>query len=98
MADEASYHGTVLLLNPGLVVAAVGSGPGELDAAVGAVCDQRFVDERAVVIGVDAKDGKGQLLRDGLQPLHNQRLLPGQEGYRFGPASANVGCDQTVDE
>ena len=59
MADEASHHGTVLLLNLRLVVAAVRSGTGELDASIGAVLDQRFVDEHAVVVGVNAEDGKG---------------------------------------
>ena len=49
MADEAPYHGAILLLDPGLVVAAVRPRPGELDATVGAVLDQRLVDERAVV-------------------------------------------------
>ena len=39
MVNEAPYHGTVLLLNLGLVVAAVRPGTGELDAATGAVLD-----------------------------------------------------------
>ena len=56
MADEPPHHGTILLLDPGLVVAAVRSRPGELDTAVDAVPDQRLVDERAVVDRVDAID------------------------------------------
>ena len=67
MADEAAQHVAVLLLNPCLIIAAVCSGPGELDAALGAVPDQRLVDERAVVVGVDASDGERQPLPDGFQ-------------------------------
>ena len=49
MTDETAYHGAILLLDPGLVVATVRPGPGELDAMVGTVLDQRLVDEHAVV-------------------------------------------------
>ena len=61
MADEAAHHVAVLLLNPCLVIAAVRSGPGELDAVVSGVPDRRLVDERTVIVGVDAADGKGSL-------------------------------------
>ena len=53
MTDETAYHGTIFLLDPNLVVAAVRPGPGELDAMVGTVLEQCLVDERAVVIRVD---------------------------------------------
>ena len=101
MTDEAKYHGTILPLDPGLVVAAVRPRPGELDAMVGTVLDHRLVDERAVVtrsafIRVDTPDGEGQPLPDGSQSLHNQRLLPGQEGDGFGPAGTDVGGYQAV--
>ena len=64
MADETPYYGTILLLDPGLVVATVRPRPGELDAMVGTVLDQRLVDERAVVIHsalvrVDTPDAEG---------------------------------------
>ena len=64
MADEAPYHGAILLLDPGLVVATVRPRPGELDAMVGTVLDHRLVDERAVVvhsafIRVDTPDAEG---------------------------------------
>ena len=58
MTDETAYHGTILLLDPGLIVATVCPGPGELDTAIDAVLDQRLVDERAVVIRVDTTDAK----------------------------------------
>ena len=98
MTDETAYHGTILLLDPSLVVTAVSPGPGELDTAIDAVLDQRLVDERAVVIRVDTTDAKRQPLPDGFQSLHNQGLLLGQEGNGFGPPGADVGGDQAVDE
>ena len=77
MTDEVAGHGAVLLLNPGLVVLAVGPGPGELDAPLSAVVGESFVgesfvgesivDEYAVVVRVDAFDWEGQLSPDGLQ-------------------------------
>ena len=74
----------------------VGPGTRELDASIGAVLGQGVVDELAV--GVNAEDGKGQLLGDGLQPNHHQRLLSGQQGYRLGLTGAHVGGHQAVDE
>ena len=50
MTDVVADHRPVLLLNPGLVVLAVRPGTGELDAPLGAVLGERFVDEYAVVV------------------------------------------------
>ena len=80
MADEASHHGPVLLLNPGPIVAAVGSGTGELNASIAAVLGEGCVDEHAVVVRVNAADREGQLFGDGLQPSHHQGLRSGQQG------------------
>ena len=83
MADEAAHHVAVLLLDPGLIVAAVRSGARELDVVIGAVPDQRLVDECAVVVRVDAANGERQPLPDGFQSFHNQGLLLGQQGERL---------------
>ena len=68
---------------------------------VGAVLDQRLVDERAVVIHsafirVDTPDGEGQPLSDGSQSRNYQGVLPGQEGHGFGPAGTDVDGYQAV--
>ena len=42
MTDEVADHGAVLLLDPGLVVLAVGPGLGELDAPLGAVLGEEY--------------------------------------------------------
>ena len=103
MTGETPYDGAILLLDPGLVVATVRPGPRELDAMAGAVPDHRLVDEHAVVIHsalirVDTPYGEGQPLPDGFQSRHDQGLLPGQQGYGFGPAGADVGSHQAMDE
>ena len=97
MTDVVADHRAVLLLNPGLVVLAVRPGTSELDAPLGAVLDQRLVDEYAVVVRVDAFDGEGQLPCDGLQSCHHQGLLPGQQWNGLGPAGADIGGHQAVD-
>ena len=69
MADEPADYGTVLLLDPGLVVLAVGPGPGEFDAPVSAVLHQGIVDEGTIVVRVNAENREWQLPGDGLQSL-----------------------------
>ena len=64
----------------------------------GAVLDQRFVDERTVVVRVDATDVERQPPPDGLQSVHNPGLLRGQKGNGFGPAGADVGGDQAMND
>ena len=81
MADETPDHATILQLDPSLIIAAVRPGTGQLDAMTGAVLDQHFVYECAVVIRVDPANGNGQLAADGLQPFYNQGLLLGQQQY-----------------
>ena len=71
MTDEVTDHRAVLLLDPSLVVLAVRPRTDELDAPLGAVLgesfvDESFVDEYAVVVrvnafDVDAFDREGQL-------------------------------------
>ena len=78
VTQKAPDHRAILLLDPRLIVLAVGSGTGELDATVGAVLGESLVDEHAVVVRVDAQNGKGQLFGYGLQSCHDLGLLPSQ--------------------
>ena len=71
MADEASDDRLVLLLNPRLVVLAVGPGTGELYATLTAVLGEGCVDDHVVVILVNAADEEGQLPPDGLQSCNH---------------------------
>ena len=63
MTDEVADHRAVLLLNPGLVVLAVRPGTGELDAPLGAVLGDGFVDEYAVIARTDVRSRLALALR-----------------------------------
>ena len=68
MTDAVADHRAVLLLDPGLVVLAVGPRTGELDAPFSAVLGESIVDEYAVIVRVDAFDWEGQLSPDASSP------------------------------
>ena len=98
VAGEPADYRTVLLLDPCLVVLAVGPGAGELDSPVGTVLHQGLVDKDAVVVRIDPEDRERQLPGDGLQALDHQGLLPGQQGNCLRPSRADVGGHQAVDK
>ena len=74
-SDEAAYYRTVFLLYPRLVVLAVRTRAGELDASLLAATEQLLVDEHAIVVGVDATDRDREDARDRFQPRNHQGLL-----------------------
>jgi hypothetical protein len=45
---------SILLINPGLIILLILAGSGEHDLLLPTVRSQRFVDERPIVVGVDA--------------------------------------------
>ena len=75
VTNEPAHHGAVLLLDPSLVITAVRPGTGEFDPLLTGPLKQGFVDEGAVVVGVNAPDGKGQLPPDGFQACQDQGSL-----------------------
>ena len=68
MSDEAAYHRAVLLLYPCLVILAVRSRPGELDAPILTVTDKGLVYEHAVVVRVYAADRYRKTLEMASRP------------------------------
>ena len=74
VAQESADYRAILLLNPSLIILPGRSGTGELDAPVGAVPGEGIADEHAVVVGVDAEDGEGQLSRRLLPVLPPPRI------------------------
>ena len=72
VSHEPAHYGAILLLDIGLVIAAVSPGTGEFDPLPGGPLQQGLVDEGAVVVGVNAPDGKGQLALDGFQARKDQ--------------------------
>ena len=93
VTNEPAHHGPVLLLDIRLVIAAVGPGTGELDPLLRCPRQQGLVDEGAIVVGVNATDGKGQLPPDGFQARQDQGLVPGQQRDGLGLAGADAGCN-----
>ena len=100
IADEAAHDGSVLLLNPGLVVLAVRPGAGELDS--------RSLHQPISVSLMKAlslsesmplmEKGSCRPIATSYQPFHHQGLLAGRQRKGFGPTGADAGCHQAVDE
>ena len=59
VTDKSSYHRSVFLFDPRLIVFQVCSESSQLDIVVPAIADYRFVHERGVVVGVDATNRDG---------------------------------------
>jgi len=66
VADEAAPEQAVALLDPGLVVLAVGPPAGEADAAVATPAEQGGVDELAPIVAVPFAQGEGEALGEML--------------------------------
>lgn len=54
IADQAANDRAVFLLDPGLIVLALGTRPCDLQTVTAAPCDDRFVHKQAVIVKVDA--------------------------------------------
>jgi hypothetical protein len=60
-----------------LVVFAVGPGTGKLQARSPAVVQNRLIDERAVVVGIEATERKRQSGAHSFERFDNQMLIAG---------------------
>ena len=90
MTGEVADHGSVLLLNPGLVVLAVRPGTGELDAPPGAVLCESIVDEYAVVV---LNQSQGGMCISGV--LKTTEMTPRPLASPLGPK--RVGTERPVE-
>ena len=63
-----------------------------------AVALQRLIHEDAVVIRVQASQGKRQLMPNQADALDHQCLFAGYQCRAFGPAAVDVGQGQTMHE
>jgi len=89
VADESTDHGPVFLLDVGVVVLPVGSGPGAGDALLLAVGVEVVVDELAAVVGVDTQEGEGKFLADVMDGATHSLLTLTQHA----PAGHSAGGD-----
>ena len=97
VTNKPSDNGPVLLFNPILIVLLISSGPCELDVFSLAVVQQRVIDGRAIVIGIDAQDRKGKLSADHIEGFHHQFLASGQKRNTLDPPRADIDRNQTMD-
>src|SRR5580658_2867899 len=85
VADHSAHHGTVLLLDPRLIIFSIRTTAGEFDSAAEAVFDQCFIDKLAAVVDVQCPQGKRQADAHPLERLDEQRLLSYDQWRAFGP-------------
>lgn len=80
VAQELAHDSAVLLLNPGLVILAVGPRASEFDPMAEAVMDQKLVHKLAAVINVQRTKRKGQSLANTFERLNQQTTLSNHQG------------------
>src|SRR5216684_8693201 len=98
IAGQPPHHGAIFLLDPGLIVFAIGARAGPFELLFTAVALQGLVHEGAVVVRVETAQGKRQLMPNQADALNHQRLFAYHQRRAFGPAAVNVGQGQTVHE
>jgi hypothetical protein len=96
VAHQLAHMRPVLLLDVRVVVFLIGASPRELDGVRPAVAQQMRVDEFGPVIGVDAAQGKRQLLAQRVERLLHADLAFAQHRARFDPGGVDVGHIQRV--
>ncbi len=101
IADVLADHRPVALLDVGLVVLAIGPRAGEEDrdwAAVLAVLKEMVIDERAVVVRVQAPEQEGQPLLDGLDSSQGGSFASIGERFALVPTGRKIDHVRGVDE
>ena len=98
VSDHPAHDGAVLLLDPGLVVLAVGPRARERDLGLGAPGRDRLVHEHAVVVGVEAEQREGQRCARHRQHLAEEPLLAKEQRRALGPAGGDVGEHERLHE
>src|SRR5574339_422228 len=94
VADEAAHEQAVALLDPGLVILAIGAPAGEADAVVAAPAEQGGIDELAAVVAVPGPQGEGQARVEVLDGACDPLMVQVVQGLQLGPAGGHVDGDQ----
>ena len=97
VAQELAYDSAVLLLDPSLIVLAIGARASEFDPMTEAVIDQRLVHKLAAVINVQRTKREGQSQANAVESLDDQATLPHHQGRGLGPTTGDVGHNQAID-
>jgi len=97
VADEAADDRPIAFFDVGLVILAILPAAGEGEALGLAVGDEVGVDERAVVVGVDAPQREGQPLADRGERGEDAPLAAVDDGPGFKPGRGDVDDGQALD-
>jgi len=98
IARDFTDDRVVFLFDEAVIVLAIGSGSGEGNPLDTAVAQEFVVNELSTIVGVDAKDGKGELATQTLQGGKDMTLGLVLCNPRFGPGSGNIGRIERLDE
>jgi hypothetical protein len=90
VTDETSNHRSILLLDPRLIVLSIWPGPCEDHFLLITKGYNRFVDERAIVVGIDAQKGGG-----GIRPRNTESPSTTSDCSRSSSGVASVQPDAT---
>ena len=98
ITNQTPHDGTILLLNPRLVVLLVCTRTSLLQPLCSTVVKDVLVHEGAVVVRVHAEHREGQVLRRFVQAFDHQHLVAPAHGNAFGPAAGDIGQREGVHE
>ena len=96
IAQELAHNGAVLLLDPRLIVLAVGPRTGEFDAVTQAIFDQPVVDELAAVVHIQRSQGEGQAHADALECFDHEATFSNHDRRGLRPSARDIGQNQAV--
>ena len=98
IANQPSHDGSILLLDPGLIVLAVSTRPGDLKPLLTAPAHDAFVHEDAVVVEVNATHGEGEQLAGPVDGIDDQGAVSCQNRQALRPASGDVREHECLNE
>src|SRR3989449_1016736 len=94
VADQAAHGQPVALLDPGLVVLAVGPAPGEAQPPAAAPREDELVEELAAIVTMPLAQREGEPGAEVLQPIADMVIVQPPQGLQFGPAGGHVDGDE----
>src|SRR5438093_679569 len=98
ISNESPYDCAVLLLDPCLIVLSVCPRPCDLKSRSEAPINDGVVHEHAIVVEVDASQGKGKQTAHAKQRLDDERTIADKQGNTLGPARGDVSSHERLDE
>src|SRR5215472_13089907 len=98
VANETANDRAVLLLDPGLIVLAVGARPCDLQTMTPAPGDDQFVHEQTIIVKVDASQWEREQRHCAGQSFDHQGAAARHQRQALGPAGGNVRQHHRLDK